>query len=264
MSGSSAKAVRRRVGIATAALAIAWSAPPAVAQRPVGDQPLRAFESAVVEQSHPASPKTLNVAPRTGDFTAENVSLAELVAFAYGVRLDQVVDLPAWAASSTYHVEAQAPRDLAGTDVQLLVEAVRPLVAGLLFDYFALEAHRGQSPLYVLDQAGGGSRLRESADQRGAPGVVSPNASGLGGERVRSVNIVMALERLIGRPVLDHTGLAKRYDVEFRWDANEHNPQKLAAELERQLGLTLRAVPVDVLIVDRATELRARAAPPRG
>ncbi|HEX5049428.1 MAG TPA: TIGR03435 family protein [Gammaproteobacteria bacterium] len=249
----------------TAALVIGgWLAVPAIAQRAVGDRPLRAFESAVVEQSRPASPRTLNVAPRTGDFTAENVSLAELVAFAYGVRLDQVVDLPAWAASSTYHVQAQAPDDLEGTDVQLLVEAVRPLVAGLLFDYFALEAHRGQSPLYVLDQAGGGSRLRESADQRGAPGVLAPNASGLGGERVRAVNIVMALESLIGRPVLDHTGLAKRYDVDFRWDPNEHDPQQLAAELQRQLGLTLRAVPVDVLIVDRATELKARAAPPRG
>src|SRR6185503_10947634 len=129
------------------------------------------FEAAVVEKSHPSSPKTLNVAPRTGNFTANNVSLAELVAFAYGVRLDQVVDLPAWAASSSYHVEAQAPADLAGHDALPLVEAVRPLVAGLLLDYFALEAHRGQSPLYVLDQAGSGSRLPESADQQGTLGV---------------------------------------------------------------------------------------------
>jgi uncharacterized protein (TIGR03435 family) len=161
-------------------------------------------------------------------------------------------------------VEGRAPKDLAGRDAQLLIEDVRPLVAGLLFDYFGLEAHRGQSPLYVLDQADGGSRLRESGDQRGTPGVLAPNGAGLGGQRVRAVNIVMALEPLIGRPVLDHTGLAKLYDVDFRWDPNEHDPRKLAAELQLQLGLTLRAVPVDVLIVDHASEPRSTGAAPRG
>jgi hypothetical protein len=45
--------------------------------------------------------------------------------------------------------------------------------------------------------------------------------------------------------------------VDFRWDFNEHDPGKLAAALQRQLGLTLRAIPVDVLIVDRATEPRS-------
>src|ERR1043165_2933703 len=116
----------RYVSRAAAALAIgAAFAAPAVAQRSVGDQPLRAFEAAVVEQSNAASPKVLNVAPRTGNFTANNVSLAELVAFAYGVRLDQVVDLPVWAASSSYHVEAQAPADLTGSDAVPLVDVVR-------------------------------------------------------------------------------------------------------------------------------------------
>ena len=260
--------VARSAARAIAALAIvAGLTSPAVAQRPVGDEPLRAFEAAVVEQSHPASPKTLSVAPRTGDFTANNVSLAELVAFAYGVRLDQVVDLPAWAASSSYHVEAHAPDDLVGHDAQPLIEAVRPLVAGLLFDYFALEVHRGQSPIYVLDQADGGARLRESADQQGTPGVLAPGPSGLSGQRVRAVNIVAALEPVVGRPVLNHTGLPKLYDVDFRWDPNERDPQKLAAALQRQLGLTLRTVPVDVLIVDRATEPQGsgpRGTSPRG
>ncbi|HET7132084.1 MAG TPA: TIGR03435 family protein, partial [Gammaproteobacteria bacterium] len=241
--------VTRRVARALAAVATALAAgvgaavqtAPAVAQPRVGDQPLVAFESALVEPSHPAGPKMLSVAPRTGEFTANNVSLAELVAFAYAVRLDQVVDLPAWAASSSYHVEAHPPKTLAGRDVELLVEDVRPLVAGLLLDYFGLEAHRGQSPLYVLDQADGGSRLLESADQRSAPGPLTPSGSGLAGQRVRAVTIVAALEPLIGRPVLNHTGLRKLYDVDFRFNLDEHDPGKLAAALQRQLGLTLRA-----------------------
>jgi uncharacterized protein (TIGR03435 family) len=252
--------VRRCVSRASTALAIgatlaSLQSSAAVAQ--VGDRPLQAFESSIVEPSHPAGPAMLNVAPRTGELTANNVSLAELVAFAYGVRIDQIVDLPAWARSSTYHVEAHPPKQLAGRDVQLSIEDVRPLVVGLLFDYFALEAHRGQSSLYILDRAGGGSRLRESADQQGTPGVIASSRAGLSGRRVRAVSFVAALEPLVGRPVLNHTGLAKLYDVDFRWDANEHDPQKLAAELQRQLGLTLRTVPVDVVVVARATELRS-------
>ena len=70
--------------------------------------------------------------------------------------------------------------------------------------------------------------------------------------------LTLVQTRKIGRPLLNHTGLSKLYDVDFRWDLNEHDPAKLAAALQRQLGLTLRAIPVDVLIVDRATELRAR------
>jgi uncharacterized protein (TIGR03435 family) len=247
---------RVATGLAAGVLAAVHTAA-AVAQPKVGDQPLVAFESALVEPSHPAGPKMLSVAPRTGDFTANNVSLAELVAFAYSVRLDQVVDLPAWAASSSYHVEAHPPKKFAGRDVELLVEDVRPLVAGMLLDHFGLEAHRGQSPLYVLDEAEGGSRLRESPDQRAAPGPLAPSRSGLTGQRVRAGSLVAALEPLIGRPVLNHTGLSKLYDVDFRWDFNEHDPGKLAAALQRQLGLTLRAIPVDVLIVDRATEPRS-------
>src|SRR5262249_56512973 len=100
--------------------------------------------------------------------------------------------------------------------------------------------------------AGGGSGLRESADQRGAPGLLAPNASGLAGQRVRAVNIVTALEPLVGRPVLNHTGLGKLYDIDFRWDPNDHDPQRLAPELERQLGPTLRAGPLDVLSVEPA------------
>ena len=249
----------RAAGTLAAAIAVAvLRAPPGAAQLSVGDQPLAAFESAIVEPSHRAGPKMLAVAPRTGDFTANNVSLAELVAFAYGVRLDQVVDLPAWASAPTFYVEAHPRKGFEARDAQQVSDDVRPLVAGLLFDYFALEAHRGQSPLYVLDQAEGGSRLHESADQRGLAGNLSPSASGLAGERVRAVNLVVALEPLVGRPVLNHTGLAKLYDVDFRWDANEHDARKLAAELDRQLGLTLHAVPVDVLIVDRAAELPAK------
>jgi len=58
--------------------------------------------------------------------------------------------------------------------------------------------------------------------------------------------------------VINATLLAGLYDIDFRWDTDERDPQKLAAEIERQLGLTLRVSQFELLIVDRATELNDR------
>lgn len=125
--------------------------------------------------SHASAGKPLEVEPRTGNFTATKVSLAELVAFAYGVRIDQVVDLPEWNAAPRYDVEGRAPRQLAGRDLQQLVEDVRPLVAGLLIDFFSLEAHRIRSPIYyVLEQTAGDIRLRSRSRRASLARLAGP------------------------------------------------------------------------------------------
>ena len=180
------------------------------------------------------------------------------------MRIDQIVDLPAWAAAPRYDVEGRAPKELAGRDKQRLVERVRPLVAGLLVDFFSLEAHRRQSPIYyVLEQVDSGVRLRASADPRAARGSLVRSGAGVTGERVRIGDFVTALEELVGRPGLNNTVVAdpvlagRLYDIDFRWDAGPHGPQELAAELERQLGLTLRVVQLELVIVDGATELES-------
>jgi uncharacterized protein (TIGR03435 family) len=173
------------------------------------------------------------------------------------VRIDQIVGIPAWAGAPRYDVQGRAPKELAGRNAQLLVEDVRPLVAGLLLDFFSLEAHRSESPIYyVLEPAAGGVLLRASADQRAAPGSLAPRGAGLAGERVSIGNLVRELELLVGHTVLNQTFLHSRlYDIDFRWDTHQRDPKKLAAEIERQLGLKLRVVQFELLIVDRATEL---------
>ena len=249
-------ATRRAGAFAIAVvLAVAPSSPTA-AQQHLGDEPLEAFESQLVQASRPGTDKKLDVEPGTGDFTASNVSLADLVAFAYDVRIDQIVGMPVWAGAPRYDVQGRAPKELAGRDAQLLVEAVRPLVAGLLVDFFALEAHRSESPIYyILEPAAGGVLLRASANQRAAPGSLAARGTGLAGERVRIGNLVTELELLVGRTVLNQTLLYGLYDIDFRWDTSQRDPKKLAAEIERQLGLRLRAEQYELLIVDRATQL---------
>lgn len=250
--------IPRAAAVAAAVMLASAIASPAAAQSNLGDGPLVGFESASVQPSHSSADKLLKVEPRTGNFTATNASLAELVAFAYGVRIDQIVDLPVWTAAPRYDVEGRAPKKVANRDVKLLVEDVRPLVAGLLVDFFSLEAHRVRSPIYyVLEQAAGGIRLRASPDQRAAPGVLAQSGAGIAGQRVSIGSLVAALEPLVGRHVvvLPGTAPARLYDIDFRWDTHERDPQKLAPALEQQLGLKLHAVELELVVVDRATEL---------
>ena len=228
----------------------------ASAQQHLGVEPLEAFESQLVQTSRPEADKRLDVEPGTGNFTASNVSLADLVAFAYDVRIDQIMGLPAWADAPRYDVQGRAPKELAGRDAQLLVKDVRPLVAGLLVDFFSLETHRSEAPIYyVLEPAADGVLLRASANQRAAPGSLATRGAGLVGERVRIGSLVTELELLVRRTVLNQTQLYGLYDIDFRWDTSQRDPKKLAAEIERQLGLRLRVEQYELLIVDRATQL---------
>lgn len=230
---------------------------PAAAQQRVGDQPLEAFESQSVQPSHSAAEPKIGVEPRSGDFRASNVSLADLVAFAYDVRTDQIVGMPAWAGAPRYDVEGRAPKEFAGRDAQLLVTDVRSLVAGLLVDFFLLEAHRSEAPIYyVLEPSAGGVLLRRTVNQQATPGSLVSRGGGLAGQRVSIAGLVTELELLLGSTVLNQTLLYGLYDVDFRWDTRQRDPKKLAVEIERQLGLRLRAEQFEQLIVDRAMELQ--------
>jgi uncharacterized protein (TIGR03435 family) len=68
-------------------------------------------------------------------------------------------------------------------------------------------------------------------------------------------NVVGAWHKL-GRPVVDHTGLAGPYDISWTPPASA---ERLLPELQAQLGLTLepREVAIDVLVVDRIERPRA-------
>jgi hypothetical protein len=66
---------------------------------------------------------------------------------------------------------------------------------------------------------------------------------------------------LIGRPVLDQTGLTGRYDFAL---LGTHTPEALPADLREKLGLQLDAVtaPINVIVVDDVHEPTVDVQPP--
>ena len=100
-----------------------------------------------------------------------------------------------------------------------------------------------------------------------APGLVTPanpkaNGSlnnGIG--RVKMINshlstLAFALEQHLKVPVLDRTGLSKRYDIDLKWPEQrlDPNPEALKEAVLDQLGLELKpdTDEVEMLVVDKA------------
>jgi uncharacterized protein (TIGR03435 family) len=204
-------------------------------------------------------------------------SLLRCVAVAYGVR-DHQVSGPVWLADARFEIVAKAP---AGSGEADFPEMMRTLLAVR----FQLKAHTEPKEYsgFALVVGKDGPKLTRSAPPPGGRGSLGgyPQVSrirlqGGGGGNVEYKDISMELlarnlTNLIGRPVLDETGLTGRYDIELEYTAfdsangtgirvvggaappPEAEPGDSLFTSIQKLGLKLksRQVAGEVVIVDR-------------
>ena len=252
-----------------------------------------AFEVASIRPT-PASTQTAEIRPTPwGRFTATNATAKGLVLRAYGLVDSQLIGAPAWLATERYDIDARAAAPPDGP------ESLMPMVRRLLIERFNLKAHTEMRELsaYALTVARRdsqlGSQLRQTntdctrattltqdevraAARDGWPPcgmsyTVSFVTTTPGGNnvkmRVRRSGTTMpalatALQQGLDRPVVDHTSLGGRFDVEYSYAPQ---PQPAGVEsvfgpeapmlfvaLEEQLGLKLesRRMSVPVLVID--------------
>jgi uncharacterized protein (TIGR03435 family) len=247
----------------TAAVGQSTDAKPAAAASPT-------FQLADI---HP-SPHSNNPFMRGGNLRGDQViirqaTMVDLVAKAYGVENDNVLSGPPWLDTDRFDIVAKAPRTTSPDDVKLMLQA-------LLKQRFNLVAHPDTHPLstYVLrvDTAKGGSKLKQSAEDAGTPGCdethtpTNPDGS-LGHFITKCHNYPMGAIRsyiqglgrqyILGKPVVDATGLKDAYDftLEFTF---QPVPGGLtifdAVDKELGLKLTLENYPTPVLVVDSVNQ----------
>jgi uncharacterized protein (TIGR03435 family) len=185
----------------------------------------------------PASGSSLTIYP--GVARGNGAELAALVAWVHGFQASLVVG-PA-GLYSRYSIVAITPeRDL---------ELLRTMLRRELETRFAIESHTERRRLHVwvltadaapeltpTRAAGPTSSLYErNADLRGVP----------------MATVAVALQSILGQPVVDETGIPGRYDLAFAW--GEEREKSLVSELRRKFGLKLSAGERDVemLVVDR-------------
>jgi uncharacterized protein (TIGR03435 family) len=223
----------------------------------------------------------------------------QLIKSAYHVQDFQVVGGPAWLNEDGFDIEAKGDPNATRAQIMLMLQS-------LLEDRFGLKYHREtrELPVYALTVARGGAKL--PAPKEGGciktdgpiparlPGELPParcgnlstgmTASGvqvLGGD-VPMPELIRILSTVLGRPMLDRTGITTRFDVRLEFKADDTTTGGLMAgwgsvaghrewvaealslagqpgaapnilvAVQEQLGLKLDSTkgPVEVLVVD--------------
>lgn len=173
--------------------------------------------------------------------TVENLILMAYVVFQNGSRPNMkripVTGGPAWVHSEQYAINAKA--EGAAPVAQML----GPMLQNLLEDRFKLKIHHEakEGPVYVMTVVNGGSKLQPikegsctPLDMNHLPLPPAPGQPPLnicGNQQIRMVNgktmtvngtgLSMAeftagmLSDLVGRPVIDKTGLEGKFDIEL-------------------------------------------------
>jgi uncharacterized protein (TIGR03435 family) len=227
------------------------------------------FEVATVKP-HPVGPNDYMSSIDGGHgetYEAKNVPVKSLVVAAFEVPADQVSGGPPWADKDKFDVSAK----LSEADWGAIKDQSRHqqshlrhlMLQSLLKDRFGLQiAHQPKElRVYALTQARGGARLRPA----GSPAPPeNPEDAHKGYMMTTSqkdttaAGITNFLEFVLGRTVIDETGLTGKYDFDFKVDAPprdapDEGDAPLLRALEDQLGLKLisKKAVVDTIVIEK-------------
>jgi uncharacterized protein (TIGR03435 family) len=225
-----------------------------------------------------------------GRVNITNMTLKELIVIAWRIQPFQISGGPAWLDSVHYDVAAKSENSSKPGEMPLMIQA-------LLEDRFRLTFHleTKELPIYALVMAKKdgklGPRLTESKvggctppDLSKPPPLPEPGkvpALGCGGlimqpRLLRGVGVTVEplipmLSRLLGRTVVDKTGLTGKFDITMEWTPDESQLMQLPPDapkpppadpsgpsiftaLQEQLGLKLESQkgPVEIFVIERA------------
>ena len=261
---------------------------PVGAQAQSPETTLPQFEVTSVRQNTSQSESSAINSELPDRFVATNVPLRFLLLDAFEIRDHELVGAPEWTSEKSFDIVGAYPeaRRPSAHEIHLMLEQV-------LADRFGLRVHREQRelPAYdlVLARKDGrlGPQIHKSdmncaawiADGRpktaaGPPSPVSPAGERptcsliatrkwlTGGARTMQ-DLAASLQSMLGRPVVDKTGLAGAYDIDLQWAAMDLHADEAAnatstegpslfSALDDQLGLRLvsHKETFEVVVVD--------------
>lgn len=214
-----------------------------------------------------------------GRFLAVNTPLRALLQLTYGVEDFEIVGAPNWAASERFDVDARAGEELAPLEGPGHGSApLRQMLQALLRDRFSLAAHTESrevpglalvplrpnhlGPRLTRSNVDCAARIAKAKPADGTPACgfrMSPGSIVLEGVPISS--IASGLTGVLGRRVVDRTGITGNFDLQLHWDrpmrpadgaALPQDGVSLFAALADQAGLRViqTRVPGTVLVVD--------------
>jgi uncharacterized protein (TIGR03435 family) len=261
-------------------LVLLWCAAtaiPGLSQTPSALKP--SFEVASIRPADPGQRGSRAQIQPGGRVVISGVPVRQLIVLAYRVQDFQINGGPGWMGTDPWDIEARAaegsfspptaPPDPNTPDPMSL------RLQSLLEDRFQLKTHHEtkELPVFEMSISKGGSKIKLSEDQTfpgqgGSPppppppgtvarGSIRRGPGSLAASAVPTSSLAWTLSQLLGRPVVDKTGLQGLYDAQLQWTPDQAPPAdsngpSIFKALQEQLGLKLDSAkgPVDVLVVD--------------
>lgn len=205
---------------------------------------------------------------RHGGFTAGNVTVLDVVEFAYNIKAQEILGVPEWARQTRFDIKAKIVEpgeltvSLANSETQHL------LVRNLLSQQFGLKTHLEKRKGKVL-------RMTIQEPTKFAAGTTRVDDSGLSGSStdfsnttisVKSVSMKAFAESLSSRlnqTIVDETGKEGLYSFTISWTGGPDDASAgllqdvdLSRALREQLGMTLSKgeASINILSIDSISQ----------
>lgn len=201
-----------------------------------------------------------------GNFRTENVTLKQLLQFAWNLPETQILDVPSALADKKFDIVAKSD-DATNAELHSLSSdegklRKQQMLQALFAERFHLTCHKEtrELPVYDLVVAKTGSKLIPSKDGNRLFNTSYGKFQLLG---ITPDGLARELAKVAGRVVVDKTGIDGSFDVLLRWTPDQgpamvngapiaDPPPDLFTAIQEQLGLKLEPGkgPVEVLVID--------------
>jgi uncharacterized protein (TIGR03435 family) len=231
-------------------------------------------EVASIRPSNPSTCGEYPIMDGHGDrYDMRCVTVKLLLQTAFDVRDFQVLGGPKWLGSTQYDIAAKitgssidsgvpekSVAELTDQERESKGKRLRAVLQSLLADRFQLKQHgeTKPSPVYLLRVAKGEPKLKVTPNPSDVSGGLMLGRGFLAGNQTGIPFLAQALSQIVGRPILDRTGLSGKYDFELKWTPDQSSAAdavdqpNIFTALQEQLGLmlVLSRAPVTVIVVD--------------
>jgi uncharacterized protein (TIGR03435 family) len=224
-----------------------------------------AFDVATIKPSDTSGPHGTFFITRGRHAIAYNISVGDLIAYAYGLHAKQIVDGP--SSILNIHFDIDGLPDIEGRPN---LRQSRLMYQKLLQSRFKLTLHyeNRELPIYAVVIVKGGPRLQETERKSSDSTNFSyTNKIVLTVRNASMADFVKGMqETFMDRPVVDQTGLKERYDFDLKWTPDEspsgvpssssggdpNAPPGLFTAIQEQLGLKLVSTKAQVqaMVID--------------
>jgi uncharacterized protein (TIGR03435 family) len=220
--------------------------------------PTLAFDVASIKPANSGRPG-MSIETEGGRFKAINATVSFLIQYAYGIKGFQLSGGPGWMDSDKFDIDATGETKTGDREFPKMMRA-------LLADRFQLKSHQETRTLPVFDLV----VAKDGPKFNHAPETATGGTRGGGGQinisKGTVANLASLLSNILGRKVIDRTGLTGDYDMTLRWTPDDYQPPPLKPNgpppdpnnpsiftaVQEQLGLRLESSkrPVEVIVVD--------------